>query len=68
VILVGDAAYDLGKMRQRALPSVLWNPDAMVTSWERLEGLERSLGATLMTSHETEYETMRRLAPGAWYE
>jgi N-acyl homoserine lactone hydrolase len=67
VVLVGDAAYDLGKMRQRALPSVLWSPDAMVASWERLEGLERSLGATLLTSHETAYETARRLAPAAWY-
>jgi glyoxylase-like metal-dependent hydrolase (beta-lactamase superfamily II) len=68
VILVGDAAYDLGKMRQRALPSVLWSPDAMVASWERLEGLERSLGATLMTSHDLEFETARKLAPVAWYE
>ena len=68
VILVGDAAYDLGKMRQRRLPSVLWSPDAMVTSWERLEGLERSLGATLMTTHDLDYATTRRLAPAAWYE
>ncbi len=68
VVLVGDAAYDLGKMRQRRLPSVLWSPDAMVASWERLEGLERSLGATLLTSHDLDFASARRLAPSAWYE
>jgi N-acyl homoserine lactone hydrolase len=68
VVLVGDAAYNLAKMRARRLPAVLWSPDAMVASWERLEGLERSLGATLMVSHELDYATKRRLAPDAWYE
>ena len=56
------------EMRERRLPSVLWNPDAMVAGWERLEGLEQSLGATLMTSHDLDFETTRRLAPDAWYE
>ena len=68
MVLVGDAAYDLAKMRQRRLPSVLWSPDAMVASWERLEALERSLGATLLTSHDLDFATSRRLAPAAWYE
>ena len=68
VVLTGDAAYDLDKMRARRLPSVLWSPDAMVASWERLEALERSLGATLLVTHEIDYSTRRRLAPSAWYE
>ena len=68
VVLVGDAAYDLGKMRERRLPSVLWSPDAMVASWERLEALERTLGATLLTSHDADYATARRLAPAAFYD
>jgi len=68
VVLVGDAAYDLAKMRQRRLPSVLWSPDAMVASWERLEALERTLGAVLLTSHDVDFADHRRLAPAAWYE
>ena len=36
-ILVGDAAYDREKMQHRCLPGVLWSPDAIVESWERIE-------------------------------
>jgi glyoxylase-like metal-dependent hydrolase (beta-lactamase superfamily II) len=68
VVLTADAVYDLDTMRRRRLPSVLWSPDAMVASWERLEGLERSIGAKLMVTHDPEYRTRRRLAPDAWYE
>jgi len=67
-IALKDAAYDLAKMRQRRLPSVLWSPDAMVASWERLEALERTLGAVLLTSHDVDFADHRRLAPAAWYE
>src|SRR5262249_41376973 len=41
VILLADAAYLLAKMRERALPAIVWSPDAMVASWERIETLER---------------------------
>ena len=45
------------------------NPsDAMVSSWERIEEIERSENAHLMTTHELDYETSVRMAPDAWYE
>ena len=47
VILLADATYLLEKMRERALPAVLWSPDAMVASWERIEALEREHDAVL---------------------
>lgn len=68
VILLADAAYLLAKMRQRAIPAVVWSPDAMVASWERIEQLEREHDALLMTTHELDFRESVRLAPEAWYE
>ncbi|TMJ96531.1 MAG: N-acyl homoserine lactonase family protein [Actinobacteria bacterium] len=68
VFLLADAAYLLGKMRSRSLPGVLWSPDAMIASWERIEQIEHSEKAHLMTTHELDYETSVRLAPAGWYE
>jgi glyoxylase-like metal-dependent hydrolase (beta-lactamase superfamily II) len=68
VFLLADAAYLLGKLRSRSLPGVLWSPDAMIDSWERIEQIERREQARLMTTHELDYETSVRLAPDAWYE
>jgi len=51
VLLVGDAAYDPVKMRERKLPGYLWNPDKVIESWERLEELERAEKAELVLSH-----------------
>ena len=52
---LGDAAYNLGKMRQRRLPAIVWSPDAMVQSWERLEAIERDAGAELRCTHEADF-------------
>jgi N-acyl homoserine lactone hydrolase len=68
IFLLADAAYLLGKMRARSLPGVLWSPDALIATWDRIEEIERSDGARLMTTHELDYETSVRLAPDAWYE
>lgn len=68
VILLADAAYLIGKMRERAIPAVVWSPDAMVASWERLEALERKHDALLIATHELEFRDRIRLAPDAWYE
>jgi N-acyl homoserine lactone hydrolase len=68
VILLADAAYLLAKMRARLLPGILWSPDAMIASWDRLEELERAHDALLMTTHDLDYEERVKLAPGAWYE
>jgi N-acyl homoserine lactone hydrolase len=54
-VLAADAAYRSSKMRERKLPGILWSPDEMIASWERLEGLERERGAKLVFSHDTDY-------------
>jgi glyoxylase-like metal-dependent hydrolase (beta-lactamase superfamily II) len=68
VILLADAAYLLSKMRERALPAVVWNPDAMVASWERIEALEREHDALLLATHDLDFRERVKMAPEAWYE
>ncbi len=68
VFLLADAAYLLPKMRARLLPGLLWSPDAMIATWDRVEQLEREHDALLMTTHELDFERSVRLAPGQWYE
>jgi glyoxylase-like metal-dependent hydrolase (beta-lactamase superfamily II) len=68
VFLLADAAYLLEKMRSRSLPGILWSPDAMIASWDRIEEIERSEGARLVTTHALDYETSVRMAPEEWYE
>ena len=68
IFLLADAAYLLGKMRSRSLPGVIWSPDAMIATWDRIEEIERSENAHLMTTHELDFETQVRMAPDAWYE
>ena len=67
-ILVGDAAYDPQKMTDRRLPGLLWNPDAMVASWERIEDMQRRYNAELLFTHDLGYETKTRLGPEEWYQ
>ena len=68
VILLADATYLLEKMRERALPAVLWSPDAMVASWERIEALEREHDALLLATHELDFRERVKVAPDQWYE
>ncbi len=68
VFLLADAAYLLDKMRSRSLPGILWSPDAIIASWDRIEEIERSEGARLLTTHALDYTTSVRIAPDAWYE
>lgn len=68
VILLADAAYLLTKMRARRLPGILWSPDALIATWDRVEELEREHHALLMTTHDLDYDERVKLAPGAWYE
>jgi N-acyl homoserine lactone hydrolase len=65
LLLMGDATYNLAKMRQRRLPAVVWNPDEMVKSWERLEEIEQDTGAELRCTHERDFEERVPIAPGA---
>jgi glyoxylase-like metal-dependent hydrolase (beta-lactamase superfamily II) len=68
VFLLADAAYLLDKMRSRSLPGILWSPDAMIASWDRIEEIEQWERARLLTTHALDYETSVRIAPDAWYE
>lgn len=54
-VLAADASYHSSKMRERRLPGILWSPDAMIASWDRLEALERERGANLIFSHDPDY-------------
>lgn len=67
-VLAADASYTERAMRSGHLPGVVWNPDAMVASWETLQGLERDRGARLIFTHDLDFETAKPLAPDAWYE
>ena len=66
LVLIGDAAYNLAKMRQRRLPAIVWSPDAMVQSWERLELIERETGAELRCTHESNFADVP-IAPDAYW-
>jgi N-acyl homoserine lactone hydrolase len=68
VVLMADATYLLKKMRERLLPAVVWSPDAMVSSWERIEDLERRHAAELICTHDLDFRENVRLAPEEWYE
>jgi N-acyl homoserine lactone hydrolase len=65
LVLMADATYSLAKMRQRRLPAVVWSPDEMVASWERLEEIERDTGAELRCTHEVNFEGQVPIAPNA---
>ena len=68
VILCADAAYDLTKMRERALPAVTWSADHMLSSWELIEQLERAYDAELIITHEVDWKSKLRVGPDEWYE
>ena len=68
VFLLSDAAYLVEKMRIRHLPALLWSADAMLATWDRVEAIERDEQALLLATHELDYATRFRIAPGAWYE
>jgi N-acyl homoserine lactone hydrolase len=70
VILLADAAYLVEKMRARALPagSMVWSPDQMVASWEKIEQLERDLDAALIATHDLQFRQRIKMAPEEYYE
>lgn len=67
IILGGDAAYLPQKMHDRCLPGILWNPDALVESWERIEELQAKHGARLILTHDLDLAAVR-VAPKSFYE
>jgi N-acyl homoserine lactone hydrolase len=67
-ILTGDAMYDRQKATERRLPGLLWSPDALVESWERIEELQRRYKAELIVTHDLHWEESVKVAPEQWYE
>jgi hypothetical protein len=59
VILGGDMAYSSVKMQQRQIPGVVWCPDRLVKSWERVEALQARHGARLILTHELDLDAVR---------
>ena len=68
VILVGDAAFDQEKMTRRCLPGMLWSPDAMISSWDRIEDMQRRHEARLILTHDLAWHENVKLAPSEWYD
>jgi N-acyl homoserine lactone hydrolase len=67
-ILAGDAVYDREKMQARCLPGLLWSPDAIIESWEKIEELQRRHNARLIVTHDLHWQDNVKVAPEQWYE
>ncbi len=68
LILVADAAYLPRNIEMNALPAIVWSPDAMVDSWQRIRSLRRRYNAELIFTHDLEWQKKTKVAPEAWYE
>jgi len=66
LLLAGDAAYEIATIRRRRLPGYLWDADSVLSSWQKLEDLERSEGAEIILSHEV--QPGARVGPTEWYD
>jgi glyoxylase-like metal-dependent hydrolase (beta-lactamase superfamily II) len=68
LILVADAAYLPRNIEENVLPGIVWSPDAMVASWERIRALKRRHNADLLFTHDLAWPERTRVAPEQWYE
>jgi len=68
MVLVADAAYLPRNIELNVLPGIVWSPDAMVASWERIRALKRRYNAQLVFTHDLAWPETTRVAPEAWYE
>jgi glyoxylase-like metal-dependent hydrolase (beta-lactamase superfamily II) len=66
LLLAGDAAYDIEAIRRQRLPGFFWDADSVISSWEKLEELERSENAQIVLTHEV--HAGARVGPAAWYD
>lgn len=67
VILVGDAAPHPRTLATRALPAVLWNPDQMVASWDRLERVAADNRAILIFPHDPNFRSTMKVGANLPY-
>src|SRR5580693_6482865 len=49
-------------------PGLLWSPDAIIESWEKIEELQRRHDARLIVTHDLHWQDNVRLGPEQWYE
>lgn len=56
VFLLADATYTLPMMRARRLPGLLWDEEALRATWDRIEQIEREHDATLIATHDLDFE------------
>lgn len=68
VILVADAAYISRNIELNVLPGIVWSPDAMVASWERIRALQRRHNAELIFTHDLSWPERTKVAPQECYE
>lgn len=68
LILVADAAYLPRNIEENVLPAIVWSPDAMVASWQRIRALQRRYDAELIFTHDLAWQQKTRVAPERWYE
>jgi N-acyl homoserine lactone hydrolase len=55
-------------MQARCLPGLLWSPDAIIESWEKIEEMQRRYDARLIVTHDLHWKDNVRLGPQEWYE
>ncbi|MFZ0172229.1 MAG: N-acyl homoserine lactonase family protein [Acidimicrobiales bacterium] len=66
LLLAGDAAYEREAIRRRRLPGFLFDAASVVSSWQKLEELERSEGAEIILTHEVQPDA--KLGPAEYYD
>jgi glyoxylase-like metal-dependent hydrolase (beta-lactamase superfamily II) len=67
-ILAGDACVRQEQDAGRCLPGLLWSPDAIIESWEKIEEMRRRLDAKLLVTHDLYWEDTVKLEPEQRYE
>jgi N-acyl homoserine lactone hydrolase len=68
VILVADAAYLPRNLELNVLPGIVWSPDAMVASWDRIRELKAEHDAELIFTHDLAWPETTKVAPEEHYE
>jgi glyoxylase-like metal-dependent hydrolase (beta-lactamase superfamily II) len=68
VVLVADAAYLPRNIELNVLPAIVWSPDAMVASWQRIREYQRRFGAELIFTHDLAWPQTTKVAPDEYYE
>jgi N-acyl homoserine lactone hydrolase len=66
VVLAQDAVYLERNLRERIIPATLWDPHAIMRSYDALLELERLEDATILPGHDLDAWTAIPKAPERW--